>query len=400
MFASLVSVRNTLDLVARDFDADSLSPVESLRVVDELASIRRLVDGMLAKTAKQLAETNTSSSNGAAEVARRLGVRPGEVRAAIETATRLEDLPATDGAVREGRLSAGEAHMIAEAAIVNPDAEATLLKAAERGLVPLKDACIAARAAVEDPAERAQRQHRQRQWRMWTDAEGMLAGRFRFTPETGGALKAAIETHVQRIFRARKAGAEHEPNDAYAADAVAAFVLGNTLRRERRKTENASPPPDPPAPRPGVDATVHVVVDHGALMRGGTADGEVCEIPGVGPVDVAWVQELLGSAFVTAVIKKGKDLLTVAHLGRHVPAELMTALVVSGRECDVESCSHRGYLERDHVQDFARGGPTSLTNLGWLCYRHHRLKSGGWQLGPPDPDTRKRTLRPPTAQVA
>ena len=43
-------------------------------------------------------------------------------------------------------------------------------------------------------------------------------------------------------------------------------------------------------PARGVDATVHVLVDHGALMRGGTAAGEVCEIPGVGPVDVAWVK--------------------------------------------------------------------------------------------------------------
>jgi 5-methylcytosine-specific restriction endonuclease McrA len=78
----------------------------------------------------------------------------------------------------------------------------------------------------------------------------------------------------------------------------------------------------------------------------------------------------------------------------------MTALIVSGRECDVEGCNHRGYLERDHVQDHAKGGPTSFANLGWLCYRHHRLKSGGWILGPPHPVTRKRTLRPPNARAA
>ena len=78
----------------------------------------------------------------------------------------------------------------------------------------------------------------------------------------------------------------------------------------------------------------------------------------------------------------------------------MTALVVSGRECDVDGCNHRGYLERDHVHEHAKGGPTSFANLGWLCYRHHRLKSGGWLLGPPDPETRKRTLRPPPARAA
>ena len=82
-------------------------------------------------------------------------------------------------------------------------------------------------------------------------------------------------------------------------------------------------------------------------------------------------------------------------LGRHIPAEVQTALIVSGRECDVDGCNHRGYLERDHVHDHAHGGATSFANLAWLCYLHHRLKSSGWILGPPDPETRKRTLRSP-----
>jgi len=213
---------------------------------------------------------------------------------------------------------------------------------------------------------------------MWTDADGMVAGRFRLAPETGSQVKAAIDAHVQRAFRAHKGG-EHEPHDAYAADALTAFVLN----------------PTEPTTAPDPNATVHVVIDHAALVRGRTTDGETCEIPGVGPVDVAWVRELLGSAFLTAIIKRGKDILTVAHLGRHVPAEIQTALIVSGRECGIEHCYHRGYLERDHTHDHAKGGPTAFWNLAWLCYLHHRHKTAGWNLGPVDPETGKRTLRPP-----
>jgi hypothetical protein len=394
MFASLVSARGTLDEIAMAFDASSLSEAEALRVVDELGAIRRVVDGMLGRAARRAAETPPGASNAAASIARTLGVGAGEVRDAIETAKKLERLPATERAVREGRLSGREAQLIAGAATKNPAAEEALLAVAEQGLVPLKDACVAARAAVEDPTERAQRQHRQREWRHWTDADGMWAGRFRFAPEVGGRMKTAIEKEAQRNFRARKAGREHGPQDAYAADAVAGFVLGDSLdgldaSAPRAKTRAK-----------GIDATVHIVVDHGVLVRGGTADGEVCEIPGVGPVDVGWVTELLGSAFLTLVIKKGKDITTVAHLGRHVPAEVLTALIVSGRECDVEECHHRGYLERDHVHDHARGGPTSFANLCWLCYRHHRLKSSGWLLGARDPGTGKRKLRQPPARAA
>jgi hypothetical protein len=141
--------------------------------------------------------------------------------------------------------------------------------------------------------------------------------------------------------------------------------------------------------------TTHIVIDHGALMRGGPVGGERCEIPGVGPVDVAWVKEILGKSFLTAIIKNGKDINTVAHLGRHVPAEVMTALIVNGHECGIEGCENRGYLERDHMQDFTKGGPTALWNLLWLCYLHHRLKTSGWLLGEPNPITGKRTLRPP-----
>ncbi len=75
-------------------------------MVDELGAIRRVVDGIVAKAARRVTESDLVERDGAALVARTLGVRTGEVRAAIETATRLVALPATDAAVREGRLSA------------------------------------------------------------------------------------------------------------------------------------------------------------------------------------------------------------------------------------------------------------------------------------------------------
>ena len=98
---------------------------------------------------------------------------------------------------------------------------------------------------------------------------------------------------------------------------------------------------------------------------------------------------------MTAIIKKGKDITTVAHLGRHIPAEVRTALIVGGRECCVEGCNNRGYLEIDHREEFAQGGPTSYQNLGFVCWGDHDKKSKGWILGEPDPITGKRPLRPP-----
>jgi hypothetical protein len=110
------------------------------------------------------------------------------------------------------------------------------------------------------------------------------------------------------------------------------------------------------------------VIDHEALLRGHAVKGESCEIPGVGPVSVDWVREVLGDAFVTAIVKTGKDITTVAHFGRHIPAELRTAMIVSGRECSIEGCSGREYLELDHCEvDHAKDGPAAWWNLAWLC---------------------------------
>ena len=102
---------------------------------------------------------------------------------------------------------------------------------------------------------------------------------------SAGRSRRLIDAETQQVFRTRHAEGAREPHDRYAADALVAAVLGAT---QRART---------------VNTTVHVVIDHSALVRGDVSDGERCEIPGVGPVAVAWVRELLGSAFVTAVIE-------------------------------------------------------------------------------------------------
>jgi hypothetical protein len=215
---------------------------------------------------------------------------------------------------------------------------------------------------------------------MWTAADGMVELHARFPPETGGAIRARLDTGVRRRFREARAAGEPEPHDTYAADELAEAILGTAA------TEKA------------VGYTTHVVIDFEALQRGHVLDGETCEIPGVGPVNVEWVRSVLGQSFVTAIVKRGRDIRTVAHLGRHVPAELRTAMLVSGRECVVEGCTGRDYLELDHCEiDHARGGPTARWNLAWMCSVDHRRKSQGWRLGPPHPTTGKRRLDPPAA---
>jgi hypothetical protein len=386
MFDQLTTTRAVLHGLAREFEPGTLTGEQAVRVVEDLGVIHRLTEGLLAKAAKRVADTSAHLRDGDRDAAqfyaRAVGVEASEARRVIDTAKRLEQLPDTEAAVREGRLSARQAQLVAEAAARNPGVERELLAAAGEGMVPLKDACVVAHARTEDETVRATRHHAARRLRIWTANDGMVEGHFRLAPEVGGRLKAAIDAGTQRIFRRRRVAGPHEVHEAYAADALADLVLAK------------------PGTAKGTMVNLHVVIDHAALVRGNTVAGERCEIPGVGPVSVAWVRQVFGEAFITAVINKGRDITTVAHFGRHVPAELRTAMLVGGRECDVVGCHARGYLERDHCEiDYARGGPTAWWNLAWLCSVHHRRKTKGWKLGPCDPLTGRRNLRAPEITV-
>ena len=243
-----------------------------------------------------------------------------------------------------------------------------------------------ARARSEDPDARAARQHSGRRLRIWTANDGMVEGHFRVTPEVGGGLKANIDAETQRIFRARRKSGPHESHEAYAADALDNLLIPQPNRSggERLGGEDAGDEAESNGhERPHRDRP------HRARARN-ALEGEQCEIPGVGPVNVAWVREMLGDAFVTAVIKKGRDITTVAHFGRHIPAHLRTAMIVAGRECCIEGCHARGYLEIDHSEiDHAQGGTRRLVEPRLRLLHPPRPQNPRLETRTPPPQNRK-----------
>ena len=168
---------------------------------------------------------------------------------------------------------------------------------------------------------------------------------------------------------------------------------------------SGSTPGDPLRPTPA--AVVHVRVDHAALERGHTRRGEVCEVPGVGPVTVAWVHSLLPDAVVAALLVADGEVLKVAHLGRLIPAKVRTALAERDRTCVVPGCAVDCDLEIDHIKPVVAGGRSEMANLCRLCHFHHYLKTHhGWRISragkrwlwegphgpPPDPNARQPEL--------
>ena len=151
-------------------------------------------------------------------------------------------------------------------------------------------------------------------------------------------------------------------------------------------------------------AAVAVRVDHAAWVRGHTEEGEVCDIPGIGPIPVATARALADDGVLKVVVTKGVDVVAVAHAGRTIPAHVRTALEARDPKCVIPGCDVRDRLEIDHLLAFAEGGPTTLDNLARICHRHHYLKThqgwvlaggpGAWTWDRPGSDHREAAPRP------
>ncbi len=120
---------------------------------------------------------------------------------------------------------------------------------------------------------------------------------------------------------------------------------------------------------------VHVRVDHQALVRGRAEAGEVCEIPGVGPIPVEVARRLAVDSILSVLVMDGVDVTAVAHAGRSIPASVRRALEERDPVCVVPGCGLGEGLEIDHIEPFAQGGKTTLANLVRLCHWHHYLKT-------------------------
>ena len=150
--------------------------------------------------------------------------------------------------------------------------------------------------------------------------------------------------------------------------------------------------------RPKGCYVIIVVVDIADLETPPTANGDlpnrrtvgfpgndpnrhVVEIAGVGTIDGNHPASLLSPAGVDILARKSVALDDIVTDSRHIPARLLTALLVAGRECDEPGCNRRGYLEIDHTIEHSRGGLTCWRNNKYKCSVHHRAKTANYNQG-------------------
>ena len=386
----LARVTDQLRTAVADLDPERLSGADAARLLETFAELERLASAGKLLSARRVESSNVWRRSGhrsaAAHVAEVAGTGIGPALTTLETARHLGSLPATDDAVRRGRLSESQVKEIAGAAILHPESEQALVDAAgQQPMSVLKLRCRRVRAAGQDPRSTYEAVRRSRYFRNWVEDSGAVRFDARLTPDEGARLLASVEAEAARLSAAARRAGVDEPRRALAADALVGLAVRPIGCRERPATRTGA---RGPAPRSDRDdgAAYHLWPDVavGGRPRPGrprgagprhVEGGELCEIPGVGPIPVEVARRLAVDSILHVLVTDGVDVTAVARAGRTIPAALRRALSERDPGCVVPGCDATERLEIDHLVPFADGGEASLANLARLCHWHHYLKT-------------------------
>jgi len=359
------SLIKDLGEAVRGLDPKGTTAEEATRLVELFSEGERLCAAGRTFAAGRVQETFAWRGSGHPTAARWIAAHTrstvGQAVTTLQTARRLERLPATREAFRSGQLSEVQVAEISSAAGSDPSSESTLLTIAEQDSVAaLKDRCREVRAAAHADEDVVERIRRGRYLKNWTDDDGAVRLDGRLAPDDGARFLATVHARAMRLQAEARRSGQREPVSAYAADALVGLAEG----------------------APGPRAVVHVEVSKAALERGHTLPGETCRIPGVGPIPVTTARRLASDATMKVIERDGVDVYRVTHRGRTIPSHVRTALEARDPSCVVPGCDVRMGLEIDHIVPVADGGPTRLDNLARLCRFHHAGKTHhGWRLG-------------------
>jgi hypothetical protein len=379
-------VEKLKDLVG-NFDAGGVNGDEAIELCGRFAELERLAAAGRLMTAERVAATEVWRRGGlrsAADwVARSTGCDVERARDALETAGRLGEFPLVAAEIRSGCLSETQAHAIVDAATVRPEVEGRLVEfARSNSLRRLREECRRAKNVDVSAAGEYKKVHTSREYRTWTGRDGAVCGSFRLTAEAGAALNAAVEDRKAEHVKAARRDGRREPFPAYAADALVELV-----------TERRGAPEAGRRTMPKQMMIVHVAYE--AIIRGAHADGETCEIRGIGPIPLEVAQSLALDSILRVLVTRGGQPMAVTPGVRTIPVALRRLIEARDQTCVVPVCDVNLGLQVDHRRPFSQLGPTDLENCALLCKRHHDMKTylgwvlaraddGSWTFRPPD----------------
>jgi hypothetical protein len=350
LLSGLVAV---VEKTADEFEPGLLSPLTAADAIEKWARIEKIACAQKLRAGTRAEDLGLDA---AGAVAGASGVPAGQARKQTKTARKAKGK--TKRKFERGELSHTQAGAIAEATEKNPDAEDDLLALAERATTnELLNECERVKRRAMDDASLAAQQHQARSFRSWTNAMGMLCFAGALPPLIGAMFVAELERRADRLFRAQsRAKVPLDTKEQRMADALASLL-------------------DTAGTGKGPRTFVHLLVTKAAAERGWVEPGEKCETADGTQVPMAAVDDALlhKDTRVQEVTVDEVDVTTISTHKRYIPQRIRDALIAQGACCEI--CGSTKGLQIDHLDDFARGGPTELANLRFKCRNCHDLKS-------------------------
>ena len=292
------------------------------------------------------------------------GISLSTAREQVRVARALDGLPTIRAAFARGELCYSQVRALTRVATVETEAElATMAHHATAGqletIVRAYRGVLEVELGPDDPA------HRRRFVHCEHDDDGSLVIRARLPAEEGALVLKALESGRDELRRVSaettQTGDSEDGSQVSNADAL--LLMADTLLSGGT------------AERTGGDR-YEVVVHVDAATLGSDEPGS-CELEAGPALHPETARRLSCDSSVVRILEHDGRPLSVGRRTRSVPPALRRALRTRDGCCRFPGCGQRRFLHAHHVEHWARGGRTDLSNLIQLCAFHHRLVHEG-----------------------
>jgi 5-methylcytosine-specific restriction endonuclease McrA len=351
------------------------------RLGDEIAELSAHLDAATARLLDLIREFdarggwNTGFRSCAEWLAWRVGLDLGAARERVRVARALPALPRLAAALARGELSYAKVRALTR--VATPQTEERLLAVGRAGTASHVERIVRGWRRVDRQAEarEAKLRHRNRALYLFHDDDGTVVLRGRLEPEVGALLVQALDAAREALYQRDRAHAAAQPSDPLGEPPTLAQQRADALALLAATALHHGLEPGAAADR--YQVVVHVdapvladpdqpgqsVLEDGAHVSAETSARLSCD----------------ASRTVMRHDDTGR-IVEVAARNRTIPPALRRALQARDHGCRFPGCGSR-FTEGHHIRHWARGGPTTLSNLALLCRRHHRaMHEEGFQI--------------------
>src|SRR6202789_1414154 len=293
------------------------------------------------------------------------GLNLGAARERIRVAHALTGLPKIAASMARGELSYSKVRALTRVACETT--EESFLMIALHGAAHHVERLVRGYRRAQDAEElsREAQQHTHRSVRYGFAEDGSLILKARLPALAGALLIEALDAALERV-----------PDHEISAEREEECTLSFEHRR--------------------ADALAAVAESYLAASDTASHTAGRCEIENGPALPAETVRRLTCDASLLHLLQNEHgEPLDVGRKTRSIPPAIRRALNSRDGGCRFPGCTHQRYLDAHHIEHWADGGDTKLSNLVTLCRFHHRLvhegqitvevqHGGGWRFLHPD----------------